>query len=65
MIGYKFMGRAHSNAWRQAPKFFNLKANVEMHTICGRDPAAVQAARAQLGWQLAATELARKSSSRR
>jgi predicted dehydrogenase len=51
LIGHRFMGRAHSNAWRQAPKFFNLKANVELHTICGRNAAATQAARAQLGWQ--------------
>ncbi|MBU6410547.1 MAG: Gfo/Idh/MocA family oxidoreductase [Verrucomicrobia bacterium] len=51
LIGWRFMGRAHSNAWRQAPRFFNLKANVELHTICGRKPAAVQAARLQLGWQ--------------
>ena len=36
LIGYRFMGKAHSNAWRQAPRFFNLKANVELHTICGR-----------------------------
>jgi len=56
LIGHRFMGRAHSNAWRQAPKFFNLKANVEMHTICGRDTAAVQSARAQLGWQHATTD---------
>ena len=56
LIGYRFMGRAHSNAWRQAPKFFNLKANVELHTICGRNAQNVQAARAQLGWQHAATD---------
>ena len=56
LIGHRFMGRAHSNAWRQAPKFFQLKANVEMHTICGRDTAAVQSARAQLGWQHATTD---------
>ena len=56
LIGYRFMGRAHSNAWRQAPRFFNLKANVELHTICGRNAAGVQAARAQLGWQHAATD---------
>ena len=49
LVGYKFMGRAHSNAWRQAPKFFDLKANIEMHTICGRDAAGVQAARAIAG----------------
>ena len=56
LIGYRFMGRAHSNAWRQAPRFFHLKANVELHTICGRHAAGVQAARAQLGWQKAATD---------
>ncbi len=56
LIGYRFMGKAHSNAWRQAPRFFNLKANVELHTICGRNAASVQAARAQLGWQNAATD---------
>lgn len=56
MVGYRFMGRAHSNAWRQAPRFFPLKAHVEMHTICGRNSASVQAARAQLGWQHVATD---------
>ena len=56
LIGYRFMGKAHSNAWRQAPRFFKLKANVELHTICGRHAAGVQAARAQLGWQKATTD---------
>ena len=56
MVGYRFMGKAHSNAWRQAPKFFPLKAHVEMHTICGRNAAGVQAARAQYGWQHASVD---------
>src|SRR5258706_1321441 len=56
MVGYRFMGKAHSNAWRQAPRFFPLKAHVEMHTICGRDRVGVEAARAQLGWQTASTD---------
>jgi predicted dehydrogenase len=56
MIGYRFMGRAHSNAWRQAPRFFPLKAHVELHTVCGRDAQAVQSARAQLGWEHATTD---------
>jgi predicted dehydrogenase len=56
MVGYRFMGKAHSNAWRQAPRFFPLKAHVEMHTICGRDPNAVQAARSLLGWQNSSTD---------
>src|SRR6185369_6537981 len=55
MIGHRFMGKAHSNAWRQAPHFFPLKASIEMSTICGRDPAAVESARAQLGWQKTST----------
>lgn len=56
MIGYGFMGKAHSNAWRQAPYFFPLKAKIELHTICGRRAAGVQAARIQMGWQFAATD---------
>jgi predicted dehydrogenase len=56
MIGYRFMGKAHSNAWRQAPHFFPLEANIEMHTICGRDPIGVEEARKQLGWQNASTD---------
>src|SRR6185503_8760446 len=56
MIGYRFMGKAHSNAWRQAPHFFPLKASVEMHTICGRDADGVKAARAQFGWQNSSTD---------
>ena len=56
MIGYGFMGKAHSNAWRQAPRFFPLKAHIGMHTICGRQAAAVQAVRAHLGWENASTD---------
>ena len=56
MIGYGFMGKAHSNAWRQAPHFFPLKAKIEMHTICGRDRVRVESARGQLGWQNATTD---------
>jgi hypothetical protein len=47
MIGYNFMGKAHSNAWRQAPKFFDLPADVVLHTICGRSPKNVEASREQ------------------
>ncbi len=50
MIGYNFMGKAHSNAWRQAGRFFDLPAKLVLHTICGRSAAAVEAAASQLGW---------------
>lgn len=56
MIGYRFMGKAHSNAWRQAPRFFPLKAHVELHTLCGRDRAAVQSVRSHLGWENVTTD---------
>lgn len=56
MIGYRFMGKAHSNAWRQAPRFFPLKAGIEMAVICGRDARNVETARAQLGWEKAVTD---------
>jgi len=55
MIGYKFMGRAHSNAWRQVDKFFSVPAKPALHTICGRDAASVKKAAKQLGWSHAAT----------
>jgi predicted dehydrogenase len=56
LIGYRFMGKAHSNAWRQAPRFFDLKADVELHTICGRNAEAVESARKELGWSHASTD---------
>ncbi len=56
MIGYRFMGKAHSNGWRQAPRFFPLEADLEMHTICGRNPEGVAAAARELGWKNASTD---------
>ncbi|MGB0419610.1 MAG: Gfo/Idh/MocA family protein [Limisphaerales bacterium] len=50
MIGYRFMGKAHSNGWRQAPHFFPLKAEVAMHTICGRNQQALEESAKSLGW---------------
>ena len=51
LIGTKFMGRAHSNAWMSAPKFFNLPRNVIMHTVCARDAHETEAFAEQWGWQ--------------
>jgi predicted dehydrogenase len=57
MIGYNFMGKAHSNAWRQVNKFFpDLPAQVELATICGRNQAAVEKAKGVLGWNQSATD---------
>ncbi|HEY1582664.1 MAG TPA: Gfo/Idh/MocA family oxidoreductase [Chthoniobacterales bacterium] len=56
LIGYGFMGRVHSNAWRQAPHFFDLPAEIELGTICGRNSRAVKKAAASLGWKTCATD---------
>ncbi len=56
MIGYNFMGKAHSNAWRQAPRFFDVHADIEMKTICGRSAEGVERAASQLGWAAASTD---------
>ena len=36
LIGYQFMGKAHSNAYRQVNRFFTSPYQIEMATICGR-----------------------------
>ena len=51
LIGYQFMGKAHSNAYRQANHFFDLPAEINMHTICGRNEAAVSKAAQTFGWK--------------
>jgi predicted dehydrogenase len=56
MIGYQFMGKAHSNAWRQVGKFFDLAYEPVMKVICGRDEAAVEQAARKYGWEEFATD---------
>ena len=56
LIGYQFMGKAHSNAWRQISRFFDLPADVCLKTICGRNRAAVNKAAAKFGWENAETD---------
>ncbi len=54
MVGYAFMGAAHSQGWRTVGRVFDLPLRPAMAAVCGRDPAAVQTAAGRLGW--AATE---------
>ena len=56
LIGYQFMGKAHSNAYRQANHFFDLPVDINMHTICGRNEAAVTQAAKTLGWKNVETD---------
>lgn len=56
MIGYAFMGKAHSNAWRQVGRFFSPRLEPRMKVICGRDRANVEDAAHRFGWEQAATD---------
>jgi len=59
LVGYRFMGRAHSNAYRQVARFFEVDPAPRMRAICGRDEEAVRSAAASLGWEGYETDYAR------
>ena len=54
-IGYAFMGKAHSNAWRNVASFFNVPA-FEQKVLVGRYASAVSEAAAKYGWAGSATD---------
>lgn len=51
MVGYAFMGAAHSHAWRTAPRFFDLPLRPELTAVAGRNADGVRAAAAKMGWE--------------
>jgi predicted dehydrogenase len=51
MVGYAFMGAAHSQAWRTVNRVFDLPLQVKMTAVCGRDEANVAVAAERLGWE--------------
>jgi predicted dehydrogenase len=56
MVGYSFMGRAHSLAWNTVGRVFDLPLRPRLAAICGRDKAATEAAAGRLGWAAAETD---------
>ena len=56
MIGYGFMGAAHSQGWRVAPRFFELPERPEMAVVVGRNADGVAAAAAKWGWAESSTD---------
>jgi predicted dehydrogenase len=56
MIGYKFMGKAHSHAYRDLPFFFDLDANPVLQAISGRDKEGIKLAADKLGWKTYETD---------
>ncbi|MFC7388471.1 Gfo/Idh/MocA family protein [Sphaerisporangium rhizosphaerae] len=56
MIGYAFMGRTHSQAWRSVDAFFDLPLEPAMVALAGRSAEATAQAAAKLGWAHAETD---------
>jgi len=51
MVGYKFMGKAHSHAYRDVAMFFETETVPVMKVICGRTENAVSEAARKFGWE--------------
>ncbi|GAA4786419.1 Gfo/Idh/MocA family oxidoreductase [Streptomyces ziwulingensis] len=56
MVGYAFMGAAHSQGWRTAGRVFDLPLDPVLAVICGRDGDAVRTAAGRHGWAAAETD---------
>ena len=56
LIGQQFMGRAHSNAWGQVGKFFELPLTPRLVTICARDATTLGPFARKWGWERYATD---------
>jgi predicted dehydrogenase len=56
LIGYAFMGAAHSQAWRTAPHFFDLPLRPQLTVLAGRDAVRVADAAERLGWSSVETD---------
>ncbi len=56
MIGYGFMGKAHSNAYRQANRLFDLQYQPVLKAVCGRSAEGVTAFAESAGWESVETD---------
>ncbi|MDD2629041.1 MAG: Gfo/Idh/MocA family oxidoreductase [Limnochordia bacterium] len=51
LVGYKFMGKAHSHAFRDVSMFFDLPVKPVMKVLCGRDEKSVAESARKFGWE--------------
>jgi myo-inositol 2-dehydrogenase/D-chiro-inositol 1-dehydrogenase len=51
LVGYGFMGRTHSNAYRQAPIFFDLPYTIGLKAVCARNPERAKAFASNWGYE--------------
>jgi predicted dehydrogenase len=56
IVGYKFMGKAHSNAWMKAPLFFDMPVTPVRKVACGRHQESLAAFATRWGWERTETD---------
>lgn len=56
IIGTKFMGKAHSNAWLNAPRFFDMEIRPVLKVACGQNAAELEAFAERWGWEETETD---------
>jgi predicted dehydrogenase len=56
MIGSGFIGKVHSNAFRQVGHFFDVPHELQLKVICGRDRDKLDGTAAQWGWDEVETD---------
>jgi predicted dehydrogenase len=56
LVGYGFMGRTHSNAFLQAPRFFDLPYRPVLKAVAARNADRVKAFAANWGYESAETD---------
>lgn len=56
IIGTKFMGKAHSNAWLNTPHFFDMELEPVLKVACGQNEADLKAFAERWGWQETETD---------
>ncbi|MER5861416.1 Gfo/Idh/MocA family oxidoreductase [Streptomyces sp900105245] len=56
LVGYAFMGAAHSQGWRTAGRVFDLPREPVLAVLCGRDGVAARTAADRHGWAAVETD---------
>jgi predicted dehydrogenase len=56
MVGNGFIARAHSNAFNQVGRFFDVPYQLQLKVLCGRDPVKIEAFANQWGWAETSTD---------
>src|SRR3954471_10498119 len=56
LVGYGFMGRTHSNAFHQAPRFFDLPVRPVLKAVCARNPERLRTFASNWGYESVETD---------